>query len=61
MRESSPAFGGVIIGAIIVLALIYSMGAGDRFMDMMSGLAAQGGDMLNTAYDAVRQAIVGAS
>lgn len=57
MRESSPALGGAIVGAVTLLALVYAMGFGHQFSDLMSAFAADLSDWFAAAYETVRQAV----
>lgn len=57
MRESSPAVGGVMVGAAILFALAYSLGDSDKAMAFLSVLAAFGNHLIETAYLAVGQVI----
>jgi len=57
MRERSPALGGAIVGAVMLLALVYAMGYSHQFSDLTAAFAAHCGERLSDAYGAVRQAI----
>jgi len=60
MRESSPALGGAIVGAAMLLALVYGMGYSHQFSDLMLVFSTHCGDWLAAGYESLRQAIVAA-
>ena len=57
MRESSPAFGGAIVGASMLFALVYATGYSHQFSDLLTAFAAHCSGWLSDAYDTLRQAI----
>lgn len=57
MHETSPAVGGAIFGAITLLALVYGMGYGSQFSDLVMAFAGHCSDWFAAAYEAVRQTI----
>lgn len=57
MHETSPAFGGALVGVAMLFALVYSMGYSHQFSDVMSVFGAHLGDWLVAVCDTVRQTI----
>ena len=61
MRESSPALGGAIVGAAMLLALVYGLGYSHQFADLIWAIAGQIGDLLSTTAHAMQRDIANTS